>query len=84
MSLSKELGIDVTSTRDLLGNECWDCTKDQANVIASMYRGEAWRIWLLEEARAYQLADADEIQNVIDKKKQKPGPYLNEKGARSA
>ena len=76
MTLAKELNIEVTTVRDLCGHECWECSKDQANIIARAHRAEAWRIWLVEEVDHYMLATPEQIVEVISKKKQKPGPYL--------
>ena len=76
MTLAEELNIETTATKDVLGVEIWECTKDQANEIARLHRSEAWRIWLIEEIDKYILADPDLIQSIIDKKKNKPGPYL--------
>ncbi len=76
MTLAKELEIDVTATHDILGMEIWECNKDQANTIARQHRSEAWRIWLIEEIDRYMLAGPEQLQEVIDKKKNKPGPYL--------
>jgi len=74
--LSEDLSIEITETIDLLGHECWVCTKDQANEIARAHRVEAWRIWLQAEVDKYMSADPETIQSIIDKKKVKPGPYL--------
>lgn len=77
MSLSEELGIEVTSTKELFpGVEIWECTRDQANAIARQHGSQAWRIWLIEEVDKYILADPEELLAIIEKKKQKPGPYL--------
>ena len=76
MTLAANLNIEVTTVRDLCGHECWECDKDQANIIARAHRSEAWRIWLVEEVSAYMLAGPEQIEMVIEKKKQKPGPYL--------
>lgn len=79
MSLSGELGTDVIMVRDLLGMECWECSKDAANTIVREHRGEAWRVWLTAECDKYLPADADLIAGIIEKKKAKPGPYLSER-----
>ena len=76
MTLAEELGITVTLVRDLCGEECWECSKDQANIIARAHRAEAWRIWLSSEIDHYMLATPEQITEVIEKKRQKPGPYL--------
>jgi len=78
MPYSKALDakIDVVAIKDVLDSELWECTRDQANVLVRDHRGEAWRIWLVEEVDKYLLAGPQEIQSIIDRKKQKPGPYL--------
>lgn len=78
MKYSKVLDaeIDVVAIKDVLDTELWECTRDQANVLVRDHRGEAWRIWLVEEVDKYMLAEPEDLLAIIEKKKVKPGPYL--------
>lgn len=68
--------IDVISIRDVLDTEIWECDRDQANTLVREHRSEAWRIWIVEEIDLRQLADPETLQSIIEKKRAKPGPYL--------
>lgn len=62
--------------RTVLNTEIWECTRDEANALAREFPADRWRLWLHQEVDAWLLASPAEVQSVIDRKRQKPGPYL--------
>ena len=61
---------------EILNTEIWICDRDEANKLAREHPADRWRLWLESEVDEWLLATPEELQSVIDRKRQKPGPYL--------
>lgn len=61
---------------DLLGYECWECSKEEARALWVEKPDDRWRIWTHAEVDAHILSDPDDIMEMIRKKEDQPGEYL--------
>ena len=63
-------------TRDILGNELWECTPDEARRIWLEQPAEQWRITTQEELASHVLDGVGELEAWVAKKKERPGKHL--------
>jgi len=62
--------------KDLLGDEVWECSQEEAREIWEKDPNNRWRIWTHEEVDAHMLSDAETIAGIIQLKKERPGSCL--------
>ena len=58
---------------DILGQEVWECSADEARKLWAEYPEDRHRIWTNEEVDAHILDDAGQIAECLRLKKERPG-----------
>lgn len=62
--------------KEVLGQEIWECSREEARSVWVEFPDDRHRIWTHEEVDAHMLSGPEEIQEMIDKKENQPGEYL--------
>lgn len=62
--------------REILGEEIWEVSKDEARELWRKYPDDRWRLWTHEEIDAHMLSEPDTLRRIIEAKKIKPASCL--------
>jgi hypothetical protein len=62
--------------REIMGDEIWECSPEEARKVWKEQPEERHRIWTHDEVTAHLLSSPDTLWGVIERKRQNPGSCL--------